>query len=432
MWWSRYRPRSRWSTSAGTRRTPTPAGPGGGCRRRPSGRRRPGSTRPPDGRAATRGATPTRAPPTPTWASAICAPPPPGPIRRAVRRWASGSSSATCGSGRRATSCRTRGSRRSRTASTRRSSSATPTRCCAAGRSGWTRSPAGARSATGTCRCAARSSPGSAPPGTPPPARAPRERAGAVLMCRHLAYVGPALPLGELVSAPEHSLFRQSWAPRHQRYGTVNADGFGLGWYAPGDPVPARYRRAGPIWADPSFGDLARVVRSTALLAAVRDATAAGADPEAAVAPYADGPWLFSHNGAVAGWPESLAKPAASLEPLALLELESRCDAALVWALVRDRLRRGEGPGDALGGAVRAVAAAAPGSRLNLLLTDGRSIAATTWGDTLFHRPGPAGGRVVASEPYDDEPGWRAVPDRTLLLADAREVTLLPLKEPSA
>lgn len=41
-------------------------------------------------------------------------------------------------------------------------------------------------------------------------------------------------------------------------------------------------------------------------------------------------------------------------------------------------------------------------------------------------------GRVVASEPYDDEPGWRAVPDRTLLLADAREVTLLPLKEPSA
>ncbi|PJT50014.1 class II glutamine amidotransferase, partial [Streptomyces albidoflavus] len=72
-------------------------------------------------------------------------------------------------------------------------------------------------------------------------------------MCRHLAYVGPALPLGELVSAPEHSLFRQSWAPRHQRYGTVNADGFGLGWYAPGDPVPARYRRAGPIWADPSF-----------------------------------------------------------------------------------------------------------------------------------------------------------------------------------
>ncbi|AXQ58501.1 ergothioneine biosynthesis protein EgtC [Streptomyces koyangensis] len=251
-------------------------------------------------------------------------------------------------------------------------------------------------------------------------------------MCRHLAYVGPALPLGELLSAPEHSLFRQSWAPRHQRYGTVNADGFGLGWYAPGDPVPARYRRAGPIWADPSFGDLARVVRSTALLAAVRDATAAGADPEAAVAPYADGPWLFSHNGAVAGWPESLAKPAASLEPLALLELESRCDAALVWALVRDRLRRGEAPGDALGGAVRAVASAAPGSRLNLLLTDGRSIAATTWGDTLFHRPGPAGGRVVASEPYDDEPGWRAVPDRTLLLADAQEVTLLPLKEPSA
>ncbi|MEU8735685.1 class II glutamine amidotransferase, partial [Streptomyces tendae] len=131
-------------------------------------------------------------------------------------------------------------------------------------------------------------------------------------MCRHLAYVGPAEPLGELLVTPSHGLYRQSWAPRHQRYGTVNADGFGVGWYAEGDPVPARYRRAGPIWADQSFADLARVVRSGALLAAVRDATLAGADAEAAAAPFAAGTWLFSHNGAVAGWPGSLAPVAAT------------------------------------------------------------------------------------------------------------------------
>ncbi|MZE74212.1 class II glutamine amidotransferase, partial [Streptomyces sp. SID5789] len=58
-------------------------------------------------------------------------------------------------------------------------------------------------------------------------------------MCRHLAYVGPEEPLGRLLVAPPHGLYRQSWAPRHQRYGTVNADGFGVGWYAAGDPVPA-------------------------------------------------------------------------------------------------------------------------------------------------------------------------------------------------
>ena len=45
-----------------------------------------------------------------------------------------------------------------------------------------------------------------------------------------------------LIDRP-HGLYTQAWAPRRQRYGTVNADGFGVGWYAPGDPDPARYRR---------------------------------------------------------------------------------------------------------------------------------------------------------------------------------------------
>ncbi|MEV7197414.1 class II glutamine amidotransferase, partial [Streptomyces sp. NPDC093510] len=93
-------------------------------------------------------------------------------------------------------------------------------------------------------------------------------------MCRHLAFLGPPQPLGSLLVTPAHSLFRQSWAPRMQRYGTVNADGFGVGWYAEGDPAPARYRRAGPIWGDASFADLARVVRSGALLGTVASRTA--------------------------------------------------------------------------------------------------------------------------------------------------------------
>ncbi|MGW2190673.1 class II glutamine amidotransferase, partial [Streptomyces sp. NPDC001719] len=59
-------------------------------------------------------------------------------------------------------------------------------------------------------------------------------------MCRHLAVLGPRSTIGATVTEPPHSLVRQSWAPRRQRYGTVNADGFGIGWYAPGDPVPAR------------------------------------------------------------------------------------------------------------------------------------------------------------------------------------------------
>src|SRR5579862_9722706 len=83
-------------------------------------------------------------------------------------------------------------------------------------------------------------------------------------MCRHLAYLGPPAPLRALLTDPPHSLYRQAWAPRRQRHGTVNADGFGIGWYAGSDLVPARYRRGDPIWGDPSLADIARVTSSAA------------------------------------------------------------------------------------------------------------------------------------------------------------------------
>ena len=118
-------------------------------------------------------------------------------------------------------------------------------------------------------------------------------------MCRHLAYVGAPVLLGALVSDPPHSLVRQSWAPRQQDHGVVNADGFGIGWYVDGVDEPARHRAAGPIWADETFADLARVVRSGAVLAAVRSATVGMAGGQSAAAPFRSGRWLFSHNGAV-------------------------------------------------------------------------------------------------------------------------------------
>ncbi|NML50747.1 ergothioneine biosynthesis protein EgtC [Streptomyces sp. R302] len=250
-------------------------------------------------------------------------------------------------------------------------------------------------------------------------------------MCRHLAYLGEPVTLGELIVRPPHALLRQAWAPRTQSSGVVNADGFGVGWYADGDPVPARYRRTGPIWGDLSFADLARVVRSGAFLGAVRGATLPGADGEAAAAPLASGPWLFSHNGAVPGWPGTLTPLASTLPAAALLDLEARTDAALLWALVLHRLRAGQSPGDALAATVTAAAEAAPDARLNLLLTDGEQIAATAWGNSLWYLTGP-GRVVVASEPYDDDPLWQEVPEHTLVTARPSDVTLIPLKESTA
>jgi glutamine amidotransferase len=245
-------------------------------------------------------------------------------------------------------------------------------------------------------------------------------------MCRHLAYLGPPVSLAELLLEPEHGLLTQSWAPRRQRYGTVNADGFGVGWYADGDPRPARYRRAVPMWTDPSFTDVARVTRSGAVLAAVRSATVGTTADESAAAPYTAGPWLFSHNGVVHGWPDEVDGLVAGAAPSRLLRLEAPGDSALLWALTLDRLEAGDTTAAALTAVLERVHSVTTG-RFNLLLTDGVSLAATADGDTLFWRGDPAGGVVVASEPSDDGAGWHDVPDGSLLTVDDDGVVVRPL-----
>jgi predicted glutamine amidotransferase len=286
-------------------------------------------------------------------------------------------------------------------------------------------------------------------------------------MCRHLAYLGPPVSLARLVLTPAHGLYEQSWAPRRQTHGVVNADGFGLGWYPAGTEAgevdgaddaaaqPARYRRAVPIWTDQNLPELARAIRSHAVIAAVRSATAGTGQEETAAAPFRDGRFLLSHNGAIPDWtrlPADLASAGGTrpdtdhgsdldadsspgsrlgtdtgstldpLDPADLLSLEARSDTALLWLLIYRELRRGVAPDRALTNVIRAVAEIRPTARLNLLLTDGKSIIATRYGDTLWYRTGP-GSILVASEPDDEQPAaWREIPEDTLLLANAAGV----------
>jgi len=249
-------------------------------------------------------------------------------------------------------------------------------------------------------------------------------------MCRHLAYLGPSATLRSVLIDPAFGLYRQAWAPRRQAHGTVNADGFGVGWYADGDPVPARYRRAVPIWNDASLPDLARVIRSGAVLAAVRSATAGTALGEAAAAPFGAGPWLFSHNGVLDGWRDLAEHGTVPATGSSIFSLEALVDSAYLWALVLARLRAGARPPDALAGAIAAVEGAGGSGRFNFLLTDGQSIAATACGDTLWYRRRD-NAVTVASEPGDDDRDWIEVPDRHLLTATPSSVSLRPLENAS-
>jgi gamma-glutamyl hercynylcysteine S-oxide hydrolase len=233
-------------------------------------------------------------------------------------------------------------------------------------------------------------------------------------MCRHLAYAGPPVTLASLLYDPPNSLVRQSWAPRQQQHGTVNADGYGVAWYATsggGDSnssgEPARYRRSGPMWADRSLPSMARAICSGSIMAAVRSATPPAPSEESGAAPFASGPWLWSLNGAISGDLEPLRR---SVSVRRGAQIEGISDAEVLFALVLDRLDAGDSPDAALSWLVATV----PG-RLNVLLAGEHQLWATRWGDTLWWRPWQ-GGVVVVSEPLDDEAGWTSVPDRSLLV----------------
>jgi gamma-glutamyl hercynylcysteine S-oxide hydrolase len=247
-------------------------------------------------------------------------------------------------------------------------------------------------------------------------------------MCRHLGYLGPAVSLAELLLEPAHSLLEQAWAPNDMRgAGTVNADGFGVGWRRPDGSV-ARYRAAVPMWTDESFRQVGAEVCSGEVVASVRSATVGMPVMPEACAPFADDTWLFSHNGRVTGWPDSMAKLAARLDVVDLLTLSAPTDSALLWALLRQRLADGCEPDRAVRELVGEVAAAAPESRLNLLLSDGTRLIATTWTHSLWVRRTEAA-VAVASEPFGPAAGWVEVPDRCLLVADAGQVEMTSLSE---
>ena len=246
-------------------------------------------------------------------------------------------------------------------------------------------------------------------------------------MCRHLGWLGEPRSLASLMLDPPYGLLVQSYSPRRQKHGLINADGWGAGFFDfPGGQersdsggnaagVARRWRSAGPLWSDASFASVAPALRSGCVVAAVRSATAGMPVEPSASAPFTDGRWLLSHNGlvdrAVLGpWPRA----------------ESVVDSALLAALIFERGL------EALGDTVVAVAAADPNARLNILAGDGSRLLATTWGDTLsvLRRDD---GVVLASEPYDDDPAWQDVPDRHLVeVTDGgiNLVTVTPLKGP--
>jgi glutamine amidotransferase len=228
-------------------------------------------------------------------------------------------------------------------------------------------------------------------------------------MCRHLGWLGEPVSIASLVLDPPCGLRVQSYAPRRQKHGLINADGWGVGFFDP-EGEARRWRSASPLWGDVSFASVAPALRSGCVIAAVRSASVGMPIEASASAPFSDGSWLLSHNGVVDRGVLPLSRVA-----------ESTVDSAVLAALIFDRGL------DNLGDTIVEVGTSDPGARLNIVAANGSRLLATTWGDTLsvLRRDD---GVVLASEPYDDHPDWQDIPDRHLVEVRGGHVSLTPLK----
>lgn len=263
-------------------------------------------------------------------------------------------------------------------------------------------------------------------------------------MCRFTLYLGPPLALSSLLTEPSHSLVNQSHQAQ-ERPSPLNGDGFGVAWYGADDPLPGRYRSVRPAWNDPNLQDLARLVRSRAVLAHVRQASPGLPVTQLNCHPFAVGRWSFVHNGVLGGFAQVKRPLRQSLSDAAYAAIEGSTDSEHLFALFLDELAaHGPEPDDAalrsalqscVARALELVEQHAPGepSTLNLCATDGeRAVVCRTTSpdaprsDSLYlsqgarytceegvchmREPEAEGGAIlVSSERLSDDAGWRSL-----------------------
>ncbi|AWN17643.1 Glutamine amidotransferases class-II [Salinisphaera sp. LB1] len=238
----------------------------------------------------------------------------------------------------------------------------------------------------------------------------------AAVMCRIAAYLGPPCLLRQFLDATPHSLARQSWDAREMASATVNADGWGVGWYAD-DGQPAVYRHTLPIWADGNVDALARSLRRGLWVGNVRSATSGLGTDHANTQPFAGDGLLFAHNGYIQNFAATLrARVRAELAPAIEQTINGNTDSEYLFALVRQQTGS---LAERLTQALRRVhewleERGELKALLNMVLTDGREIVAVrsafnTTAPSLYVHRAWHGGSVIASEAFDDDAGWQAV-----------------------
>jgi len=134
----------------------------------------------------------------------------------------------------------------------------------------------------------------------------------------------------DLLYTTENSLIVQSL---HARLGVepTNGDGFGVGWYDD-RPTPGVYRSTEPAWNDRNLREVAGHIRSPMVLAHVRASTGTPVQLTNCH-PFRHGPWLWMHNGALAGFQTMKRDLALAVAPELFPHIEGSTDSEMFFYL---------------------------------------------------------------------------------------------------
>jgi ergothioneine biosynthesis protein EgtC len=265
-------------------------------------------------------------------------------------------------------------------------------------------------------------------------------------MCRFVAYLGQAVTLARVISAPEHSLVVQSYQPVEMTSGVVNADGFGVGWYNRAlDPTPCVYTNPSPIWSDRNLTGLSKHIASDCIFANVRSATADVAVDQSNCQPFAFQQLLFMHNGYIENFRFTLMRQIReALRNEYYTAIGGSTDSEHIFALLLNALHGRsvtlpvliETMSDTIGQLWQWASQAGLHLALNLAVTNGECLVASRFSSkapapSLYYTttsPFFPAAAVVASERLFTSPDWVTVPASSLVGFDrGLERHLLPL-----
>jgi glutamine amidotransferase len=176
-------------------------------------------------------------------------------------------------------------------------------------------------------------------------------------MCRWVLYKGSQVKIADVITRPEHSLVDQAshavcYTPgvetsrlynreqRKARDHTLNADGFGLGWYSLDGvvserraPTPSLVKSCAPPWSSATLFEVAESTETGCIFAHIRAASPGLRVSEANCHPFRFGRFMFMHNGSIGGFSQIKESLRACLRTDVLNLIEGTTDSEHAFAL---------------------------------------------------------------------------------------------------